>query len=71
LKLTAIIHEENAGYWAEIPALPGCVTQADTLTELEKNLKEAAELWIETAEESAKIEGKSTLQITIYETTLG
>ncbi|MFH1068160.1 MAG: type II toxin-antitoxin system HicB family antitoxin [Candidatus Glassbacteria bacterium] len=49
MKLTAIVHEENAGYWAEIPALPGCVTQADTLTELERNLKEAAELWIETA----------------------
>ena len=32
MKIQAIIHEaEEGGYWAEVPALPGCFTQAETL----------------------------------------
>ena len=38
----AIIHQaEEGGYWAEVPALPGCVTEGDTLEELCANLREA------------------------------
>lgn len=38
----AIIHDaEEGGFWAEVPALPGCVTQGETLSELHDNLKEA------------------------------
>jgi predicted RNase H-like HicB family nuclease len=38
----AIIHDaEEGGYWAEVPALPGCVTQGETLAELQDNLREA------------------------------
>lgn len=47
MKLQAIIHEaEEGGYWAEVPALPGCVTQAETQEELESNLREAVEGWL-------------------------
>jgi predicted RNase H-like HicB family nuclease len=39
-----IIHEaEEGGYWAEVPAIPGCATQGDTLEELLSNLNEAVE----------------------------
>ena len=35
MKLRVLIHEEKKdGYWAEIPSLPGCYTQADTMEEL-------------------------------------
>ena len=38
----AVIHDaEEGGYWAEVPALPGCVTQGETLSELHENLREA------------------------------
>jgi len=44
MKLKAIIHEaEEGGYWAEIPAVPGCATQGDTFEELLTNLYEAVE----------------------------
>lgn len=44
MKLKAIVHEaEEGGYWAEVPAIPGCATQGDTLEELKKNLHEAVE----------------------------
>jgi len=44
MKLKAIIHKaEEGGYWAEIPAIPGCVTQGDSFEELLKNIYEAVE----------------------------
>lgn len=49
--LKAIVHEaEEGGYWAEVPALPGCMTQAESLPELEINLHEAIEGWLLAAE---------------------
>ena len=31
MKVKVIIHEaEEGGFWAEVPALPGCATQGDT-----------------------------------------
>ena len=44
MKLKVIVHEaEEGGYWAEVPALPGCATQGDTFEELLSNLYEAVE----------------------------
>jgi predicted RNase H-like HicB family nuclease len=44
MKLKVIIHEaEEGGLWAEVPALPGCVTQAETIEELIPNICEAVE----------------------------
>ena len=47
MKIQVIIHEaEEGGFWAEVPALPGCVTEGDTQEELENNLREAIELYL-------------------------
>ena len=47
MRFKAIIHTaEEGGFWAEVPALPGCVTQGDTKAELETNLREAIEGWL-------------------------
>jgi predicted RNase H-like HicB family nuclease len=44
VKLKVIVHEaEEGGYWAEVPAIPGCATQGDTFQELLTNLYEAVE----------------------------
>lgn len=44
MKMKIIVHEaEEGGYWAEVPALPGCATQGDTWDELLQNLYEAIE----------------------------
>ena len=44
MKLKVVVHEaEEGGYWAEVPAIPGCATQGDTFDELLKNLYEAVE----------------------------
>ena len=42
MRLKAIIHEaEEGGYWAEVPVIPGCATQGESLEELLQNLREA------------------------------
>jgi predicted RNase H-like HicB family nuclease len=44
--------DSEAGYVAEIKDLPGCLTQGETLEEVMTNIKEAKELWLETAMEA-------------------
>ena len=44
VKLKVIVHPaEEGGYWAEVPAIPGCATQGETFEELLKNIYEAVE----------------------------
>lgn len=43
MKLKVVVHEAEGGYWAEVPAIPGCATQGDDFEELLKNLYEAVE----------------------------
>jgi predicted RNase H-like HicB family nuclease len=38
---------EEGGFWAEVPSLPGCVTEGETLDELRANLHEAVAAWVE------------------------
>ncbi len=44
MKLKVIIHEaEEGGFWAEVPAIPGCMTQGETIKDLIENLYDAVE----------------------------
>jgi predicted RNase H-like HicB family nuclease len=57
MKIRAIIHPaEEGGYWAEVPALPGCITEGDTIEEVMANLKDAIEGWLEVANSRNSIE---------------
>lgn len=50
MKIKAVIHKvpesEDSGYWAEVPVLPGCMTQGETYDELMWNIHEAIEGWL-------------------------
>ena len=44
MTLQVVVHEaEEGGYWAEVPAISGCVTQGETVDELLRNIDEAVE----------------------------
>ena len=44
MKIQVVVHKaEEGGYWAEVPAIPGCATQGETMHELRFNLREAIE----------------------------
>src|SRR5258708_40323391 len=48
MRYTLILEQEpDGGYVAIVPALPGCITQGDTRDEVLKNIREAADLYIE------------------------
>ena len=43
---TILIHESaegETGYWGEVIELPGCVSQGETVAELQANIQEAIE----------------------------
>lgn len=44
MRIKVIVHEaEEGGYWAGVPAIPGCMTQGETLEELLENVSEAVQ----------------------------
>ena len=48
MRYTVILEQEaDGGYVATVPALPGCVSQGDTRDEVMRNIREAADLYIE------------------------
>ena len=55
MQYTVLIHRaEEGGYWAEIPALPGCFTQGETIEDTLKNAEEAIELHVEGLKEEGQ-----------------
>jgi predicted RNase H-like HicB family nuclease len=47
MEYTILIHKaEEGGFWAEVPVLPGCFSQGDTIEEAIANIKDAIELHI-------------------------
>lgn len=56
LKLDVLIQkdEEDGGFVAIVPALPGCVSQGETMDELLENIKEAIGLWLEASQQEPR-----------------
>jgi len=50
--------EEDGGYVVECPALPGCVSQGDTVEGALENIKDAIQGWLEVAAERCEPETK-------------
>ena len=48
-RYTAVLYRdpEDGRYSVEVPALPGCVTEGDTLEEAVKNARDAIQLYLE------------------------
>ena len=67
MKLKTIVHKaEEGGYWAEIPSIPGCVTQGDTFEELLTNIYEAVDACLSVDVTDYKIEkGDELLEIMV------
>jgi predicted RNase H-like HicB family nuclease len=44
MKIKVVVHEaEEGGYWAEVPAIPGCASEGETMDDLLANIREAIE----------------------------
>jgi predicted RNase H-like HicB family nuclease len=62
MKLKIIIHEaEEGGYWAEVPAIPGCMTQGETMKDLIENLYDAIEGCLSIDMKEIRMESRDTV----------
>lgn len=57
IPLKVVIHQSRSsgGYWAEVPALPGCVSEGQTIEELEANIREVIEGWIDSGNDRPSV----------------
>jgi len=66
MDIKVIIHDaEEGGHWAEVPALPGCVAQSETMDELECNLREAIQGWLAAGESNVDPSQSKTLSLAV------
>jgi len=66
MKFNVIIEKDESGYYvAEVPALPGCLSQGKTFEEAKENIKEAIEGWLEVMNERAKKSRKQVIEVLV------
>ena len=55
MKLHVLIEKDETGYYvAEVPALPGCVSQGETIAQAKANIKEAIVGWLKVMNDKAR-----------------
>lgn len=55
MKLRVTVEKDESGYYvAEVPALPGCVSQGKTISEARTNILEAITGWVALMNAKAK-----------------
>ena len=63
--LKVLFHKaDEGGFWAEVPSLPGCVSQGETVEELCGNIREAIEGWL-AVEESPQAEADQVIEVAV------
>jgi predicted RNase H-like HicB family nuclease len=66
MRLHVKIEKDEAGYYvAEVPALPGCLSQGTTYEEALTNIKEAIEGWLEVMESKQSLDPAELVEVTV------
>jgi predicted RNase H-like HicB family nuclease len=67
MKVKVVVHEaEEGGFWGEVPALPGCASQGETVEELLRNLHEAIEGYLSVdLDEAQESKGERVLELAL------
>jgi len=66
MKLHVIIEKDEAEYYvAEVPALPGCLSQGKTHEEAITNIKEAIEGWLEVMESKQSFDPSKLIEVAV------
>jgi predicted RNase H-like HicB family nuclease len=66
MKVHVIIEQDEAGYYvAEVPALPGCLSQGKTYEEAIVNVREAIAGWLETMELKQPVPSSRFVEIAV------
>ena len=66
MKLHVVIEQDETGYYvAEVPALPGCLSQGKTREEALANIKEAIEGWLEVMESKCELDRSAVIEVVV------
>ena len=66
MKMHVVIEQDEAGYYvAEVPALPGCLSQGKTYEEAISNIKEAIEGWLEVMESKQSYDPSNLVEVAV------
>ncbi len=66
MKLHVVVEQDESGYFvAEVPALPGCLTQGKTHDEAIANIKEAIEGWLEVMESKQSFDRTNIIEVAV------
>jgi len=66
MKLHIIVEQDEAGYYvAEVPALPGCLSQGKTSEQAIANIKEAIEGWLEVMESRQELDPGRFIEVAV------
>jgi len=66
MKIKVVVHEaEEGGFWAEVPAIPGCASQGETMDELLANIHETIEGCLSVDVAEPKAGGGRVLEIAV------
>ncbi|MBC8184369.1 type II toxin-antitoxin system HicB family antitoxin [candidate division KSB1 bacterium] len=64
MKLKIIIEKDETGYYfAEAPALPGCLSQGKTIAEAKENIKEAIAGWFDVMNDKMESQHKNVHEV--------
>ncbi|MGR3176324.1 MAG: type II toxin-antitoxin system HicB family antitoxin [Candidatus Scalindua sp.] len=66
MKLHVVVEKDESGYYvAEVPALPGCLSQGKTHDEAIANIKEAIEGWFEVMESKQSFDRTNIIEVAV------
>jgi len=66
MRLHVLIEKDEAGYYvAEVPALPGCLSQGKSYEEAIANIKKAIEGWLEVMESKQPFDPKRSVEVLV------
>ncbi|MGC8493550.1 MAG: type II toxin-antitoxin system HicB family antitoxin [Syntrophobacteraceae bacterium] len=66
MRLRVIVERDELGYYvAEVPALPGCLSQGRTREEALENIREAIEGWLEVMESRQPFDPGSAVAVVV------
>ena len=61
MQYSVVVHQaEEGGFWVEVPALPGCYSQGESIGETLENVREAIELYLEALRDEGRDAPKDT-----------
>ena len=61
MQYSVVVHQaEEGGFWVEVPALPGCYSQGESIGETLENVREAIELYLEVLRDEGRDAPKDT-----------